>query len=385
VSIWINLEEMNYKFQTLIHEFIQMLKNVNQKQKDFNLKSLKWKLIVVNYLLYFSFIVIAQDTTPKDIYPSQIRLLATGDVNLGHWITPIIKSEGNHYPFTYVKDRLSQADFVFANLEAPFCTKGQPFPKNFVFDVPPVLVDVLTAGNINLVSLANNHTMDYGMPGLLSTIETLNKANIRHAGAGKDKGQAYKPALLEKYGIKIAFFSYTMTHPEEFWANDSKGGTAYPYANIVKDSLRYYDDKTDFIIVSFHWGKELQSIPEQYQSKMAHFVINAGADLVLGHHPHILQGIEKYKDRYIFYSFGNFIFASYSHKASESIIADIILSKDGLNKIEIIPINVDNYEVHFKPEILNGAEKVKVLAHLNTISLDLNNQQLIINESGNLN
>ena len=106
-------------------------------------------------------------------FNNQVRFMATGDLNLAHWITPIIEKEGKDYPFKYIKENLFAADIVFANLEAPFCNEGIPFEKNFVFKVPDTHINVLKAGNINLVSLANNHILDYGISCLENTVSLL--------------------------------------------------------------------------------------------------------------------------------------------------------------------------------------------------------------------
>lgn len=311
-----------------------------------------------------------------------VKLLAVGDVNCAHWITPILDASGTSYPYKNIKHLLSTGDLVIANLEAPFCEKGEPYPKNFVFKVPARHADVLKDGNINLVSLANNHILDYGIPGLVTTIETLKKASIFFAGAGENINDAYKPAFFRLKNMDIAFFSFSMTFPKSFWATDSTGGTAYPYFSIIKDSISAYRSRADFIIASFHWGKELTSIPKDYQRRMAHFVINSGADLIIGHHPHVLQGIEIYKEKYIFYSLGNFVFASYSNKAIDSMILEADLTKAGIKNIRIIPINVNNYEVHFRPIEMNGKNRARVINHLNETSLGLNNQRTILNSEG---
>ncbi len=339
------------------------------------------KLFFIYLFLVIAFFIYGQENNKND----SIKLLAAGDLNLAHWITPIINTRGANYPYKNIKHLLSTGDLVFANLEAPFCEKGEAYPKNFVFKVPPRHVDVLNAGNINLVSLANNHILDYGMQGLVSTRETLKKSNIYFAGAGENFSDAYKPTIIKKKNLEIAFFSYSMTFPKAFWATGSTGGTAYPYYNIIKDSISAYRSRVDYIIVSFHWGKELVSVPEEYQRKTAHLAINSGADLIIGHHPHVLQGIEIYKRKHIFYSFGNFIFASYSTKAIDSMILEAQLTKTGLINIRIIPINVNNYEVHFRPVEMSGTNKARVINHLNEISLQLNNQQTILDSDGYLN
>lgn len=329
--------------------------------------------------LIFSISILAQQYTK-----SEVHFIATGDLNLAHWITPVLDKQGREYPYKYIKNYLNKADLVFSNLEAPFCNEGQPFPKNFVFKVPEKHIKSLKAGNINLVSLANNHILDYGIACLESTIKLLRNENIQFAGAGLNYEDAHKPALFEINNIKFAFFSYSMTLPKFFFATDSSGGTAYPDRRILKKNIKLYNDKVDFILVSFHWGQELTEYPKEYQQKIAHLAIDCGADLILGHHPHVLQGIESYKGKIILYSLANFIFASYSRKAADSILLDLVFTKDGTRDIKILPINVNNYDVKFQPRIVIGEKKKSIIDYLNQISQKLNGNKKMITFEGDL-
>ena len=335
--------------------------------------------IILTYLLV-PFAIFSQNEISNNV-----RFIAAGDLNIAHWITPIIEKQGYDYPFKYIKEHLFSADLVFANLEAPFCESGEPYPKNFVFKVPEKHAQVLKSGNINLVSLANNHILDFGLSCLTSTVQVLKKEKIYCAGAGSDFNNAYKPAIFKINNIKFAFFAYSMTFPKYFFATDSTGGTAYPHKKILKDSISYYNDKVDHIIVSFHWGEELTEFPKEYQQNYARFAIDYGADIILGHHPHVLQGIEKYNNKFIIYSLGNFIFASYTNKASDSIMLDLQFSKTKIKDFKIVPINVNNYEVNFRPKIMHGENKAKIIQHIQSISDTLNNDLQIISSDGYLN
>lgn len=334
---------------------------------------------IIFFLLLLNLILFSQNKNQDEV-----RFLAAGDLNLAHWITPILDKNGKDYPFKFIKDYMLSADLVFSNLEAPFCNKGEPYPKNFVFKVPEKHVNVLKAGNINLVSLANNHILDYGMPCLESTVQLLQKEKINFAGAGTNYQKAHKPAIFEINNIKFAFFAYSMTLPKYFFATDSTGGTAYPKRKILRDSISFYNNKVDHIIVSFHWGKELSELPKEYQQNYARWAIDYGADLILGHHPHVLQGIEKYKNKIIAYSLANFIFASYSNKATDSIFLDLTFTKDQIKNFKIVPINVNNYQIHFQPTIMKNDNRTKVINYLNQISIDLNDNNKIFTLDGNL-
>ena len=147
-------------------------------------------------------------------------------------------------------------------------------------------------------------------------------------------------------------------------------------------SLKAWEDSVDFIVVSFHWGAEKSETPKDYQFFFAHLAIDSGADLVLGHHPHVLQGLEIYKNRLIAYSLGNFAFGSYSRFATDSIILNVYLTDDGLFYARCIPINVDNREVEFQPDFLIGEQGQAVVSKLMKLSLPLNSHQDILDHSG---
>lgn len=313
------------------------------------------------------------------LFSQSIKILAAGDVNLGHWVTPIVKKHGYNYPFKNLPDSLLKSDLFFVNLEAPFTKNGLAADKKFTFKSPPELVQVLNTANINMVSLANNHIMDFGKSGLLSTMEILSSKNIKYAGAGLNKNQAQRVSKINLNNQKIAFMSFSMTLPKRFWATDTSAGTAYPFLKMMTDSITFYKQSGYLPVISFHWGKELAELPEEYQVNYAHWAVNAGAALIFGHHPHVLQGVERYKNALIFYSLGNFIFASYSEKTPYSMIVNLHVSDGEIKNAEIIPIIVNNYNVKFAPRPAEEKERELVLRKINEISFALNQQKDIVN------
>jgi poly-gamma-glutamate capsule biosynthesis protein CapA/YwtB (metallophosphatase superfamily) len=312
------------------------------------------------------------------MFPS-ISIAAVGDIMIGNHTTEYIESYGVDYPFNGTSKVLSQADIAFANLESPFTHTGTKFEKKFNFKVPPDYARGLIRGGFDVVTLANNHILDYGMEGLKNTITVLDSIGLNHCGAGLTLDQAQQPAIIERNGFRIGFLGYSLVFPEEFWATRSRGGTNYP-TNLEKN-IRHADSLADFIVVTFHWGAEGMNYPKEYQKFFAHTAIDCGTDLVLGHHPHVLQGLEIYKNRLIAYSLGNFSFSSYSRRATESIILKVYLTASGLLFAKIIPVSVDNYEIAFQPEILSDNRAENILAHLRTYSEPLNPIN-IINDNG---
>ncbi len=322
------------------------------------------------------------DVGGEDENGDSLVILATGDTMLGSWAEITIPDSGFAYPFQYLTDYTETADIFFTNLEAPFGSGGTPFDKKYTFRVKPEMIEVLLAGKINLVSLANNHTMDFGPSCLQQTRELLDQHGIRHAGAGPNRKEARQPAIMEVKGKKIGFLAYSLTFPEEFWATDTSAGTCFPYEYFVFNDVARLDSTVDFVIVSCHWGQELMQTPKPYQVNLARRLIDHGADLILGHHPHVLQGVEFYKDRLIAYSLGNFIFGSYSESAKESILLRITLQSADISTVQAIPINVYNKEVDFRPLPLQGEMKEAFLHRWIRLSSELNSNPIGINSDG---
>lgn len=303
---------------------------------------------------------------------------------LGSWPEDVILEKGYGYPFEKIDSILKSGDIVFTNLEAPFGEGGAAFPKKYSFQVKPELVNVLETGHINLVSLANNHIMDFGEKSMLQTRALLEEKNIHYAGAGMNITQAREAATWRVGNRNIAFVAYSLTFPEEFWASDTSAGTCFPSHTFVYKDIRRLNAENDLVIVSCHWGQELLNTPKEYQVKLAHKLIDAGADLILGHHPHVIQGIEFYMGKLIAYSLGNFIFGSYSEIATESMILKIQIAEDNSISCKIVPINVYNAEIDFQPSPLNGEKREHFFRTIKDLSWELNNTPIVIRSDGEI-
>lgn len=301
---------------------------------------------------------------------------------LGTWVAPVLNKKGADYPYRQTRAYLRSADVAIANLEAPFTLYGHPFEKRFNFKVPPRFAKGLSDAGISVVNLANNHTLDYGILGLLSTLITLDDVGVKYCGAGMSAKEAHSPAIVRAGRFKIALFGYSMTFPVEFYAKSDTGGTAYPEPELMQAAISACRDTVDFVIASFHWGAEKRQTPKEYQIEFAHMAIDSGADLVLGHHPHVLQGFEIYKNRLIAYSLGNYAFGSYSRRAVDSIVLKTYLRKDGLRIAYCFPINVDNREVEFQPSPADSLRRTRIISTLRNLSIPLNNGRNIVRETG---
>ncbi len=310
---------------------------------------------------------------PAPAQPKEIRIAAVGDIMLGGTATPELRKYGYDYPFEQTQGILKQAQIVFGNLEGPLTGAGAPATsKQYVFRSPPDQVaPALARAGFNVVSLANNHTLDYGPEGLADTRAALDRAGIGYAGAGRNLAEARRPVYMVADGVTIAFLAYSLTFPEEFWAGPDTPGTAFGHERFVRADVKTAREKADIVVVSFHWGQEGKTELRDYQAQLGHAAIDAGAAAVLGHHPHILQGVERYKYGVILYSLGNFAFGSYSHIATRSTIALLTFRDGRWRELRLLPINVKNAEVVFQPRPLVGPDAAEVVEHMQRLSQSL--------------
>ncbi|MDI6739154.1 MAG: CapA family protein [Candidatus Edwardsbacteria bacterium] len=306
----------------------------------------------------------AQDSTRS----GRVTIAAVGDVMLGGSMAATVRAKGADYPFDRTRDILTRADIAIGNLEAPFGAKGKAFKKRFTFMVPPKHAAALRNAGFDVMALANNHIMDFGTEPLKTTLSLLDSLGIGHSGAGMDAAQARKPAMVERNGVKAAFLSYSRVHPTQFWAGRKKPGTAAADPASLAADVKQAKQQAKLVVVSFHWGAELMDRPKEYQVRLAHAAIDAGADLVLGHHPHVLQGLELYKGKLIAYSLGNFAFGSGSRRCTESVILLTEFRNDSLKSVAAVPLCVDNHRVNYQPAPVSGVEGRRILKHLNAIS-----------------
>ncbi len=306
--------------------------------------------------------------SPRWVTAQPIVVDATGDIMLAGKGTGIYTRMGYDYPFASLTGELKDCDIAVGNLEAPITRHGKEFTgKKYRFRVGPVAAKALRKAGFSVLTLANNHMMDYGGVGLEETLRHLDNAGIFHTGAGKNLDWARKPAVKSVGGKTIAFLAYSKTLPSQFYAGHDHPGTAPGFETLYARDISEAKSVADYVIVSFHWGAEKASTPRLYQVAAAHGAIDAGADVVIGHHPHVLQGVERYKNGIIFYSLGNFAFGSMSRSSDVGAIARITL-EDGIKEAEVIPLNVCNHEIRFQPKVLTGKRALDVMNRLDHLS-----------------
>jgi poly-gamma-glutamate synthesis protein (capsule biosynthesis protein) len=297
-----------------------------------------------------------------------IVINATGDIMLAGRLAPVIAQKGADYPFRELAPLLRQGDLAMGNLEAPFSRRGREFTgKRFRFRASPMAATGLKGAGFSLLTLANNHIMDFGAAALEDTLATMERQGIAVAGAGPNLTAARRPHLEVIRGRRLAFLAYSLTQPTEFFATPNGPGTAPAIPRLFEADIRAARTMADHVIVSFHWGQEGAPRPTPIQQAYARRAIDAGADAVIGHHPHVLQGMEYYGRGVILYSLGNLVFGSRGRTADLGAIARITLG-EGVPAVELIPVNLRFAEVGFQPRPLTAAERPAAAARLERLT-----------------
>lgn len=319
----------------------------------------------------------------------ELRFIAVGDIMPGRGVEYWIKQKGGGYEsaFAKVKPLLEQGDIVFGNLECPLTSSSKGLYKTgkIVLKASPESVTALTSAGFNLLSLSNNHIMDYYERGLFDTMELLDQHGIVHAGGGRNIDEAREMAVIEKNGLKIGLLAYTdmaeivfAGDPYlSFAAGPEKSGVAPRKYETVREDIGKNRDKVDLLVVSLHWGIEDSFRVTEEQVEFAHKLIDDGADLILGHHPHQFQGIEIYNGKPILYSMGNFLFDQNESENMESFIVDMKFEGNELAGLSAVPVRIIKKSY---VEIQTGADASELLARQADLSRRLGTEPVIEND-----
>lgn len=274
----------------------------------------------------------------------EVTLLFAGDVLLSDHVRNAYQQSGGVGGVLDDKFReeIEAADFFMVNQEFPFSSRGTAAEdKQYTFRLPPEQVSMFQEMGIDAVTLANNHALDFGRDALLDTCDTLDAAGILRTGAGADLEEAKKPVVVERKGVKIGILGATRVIPETGWAagKNHPGMLATYDAGIALEEIRRMRAECDYVVVFVHWGIEREETPQEYQRTLGRQYIDAGADLVVGSHPHVLQGIEYHQGKPIVYSLGNFVFGSSIPKTA---LLRVTLPLDGMGmaneaRLQLIP------------------------------------------------
>lgn len=341
-----------------IEEQIEEIKHVNDKYAD-----------VLNDPAY----MVENNIYAKDAAdPTQVSVAFAGDIlfDPGYAVMSKLQQNGGQISAGIAPDLIEEmrsADIMVLNNEFPYSDRGTPTPeKQFTFRARPQTVSYLGDLGVDLVSLANNHAYDYGETAFLDTMDTLAQAGIAYVGAGRNLQEARRPVYYIINNMKIAFVAATqierLDNPDTKGATDTSAGVFRCWnGDNLLETVWEARQNSDFVIVFLHWGTENQDTIDWAQEKQAPEVAEAGADLIIGAHPHCLQQISMVNGVPVVYSLGNFWFNS---KTVDTGMVKVVLNENGLQSLQFIPC----LQSGCKTSLVQGEEKRRILNYMRGLS-----------------
>jgi poly-gamma-glutamate synthesis protein (capsule biosynthesis protein) len=266
----------------------------------------------------------------------RVRIAIGGDIIFSRGVSQIARARGLGYFFEPIAPLLREADWTVLNMEGCISTRGAPLPKEYTFRAPPDLAAHLRLAGVSMVSLGNNHSMDYGATALLDTMDYLWQAGVWWAGAGANRAAAAQPVYVDLGGLRVAFVCFTAVVPRGFPAGARTPGVAT--LDAVLPTLHEVRANADTLVVIPHWGDEGTTRPNPKQRRIAQLLADAGATLIVGHHPHVVQGYARVGAAHVFYSVGNFIHTPRSRLARQAVLLQATLDKSGVCEVQPIPL-----------------------------------------------
>jgi poly-gamma-glutamate synthesis protein (capsule biosynthesis protein) len=300
-------------------------------------------------------------------------LRIVGDIMLGGSVIEKIKENGTSFPFEKLTREMEPSDIFFGNLECPLFGSNQPpITNKILLQSNPLVIEGIKESGINIVSLANNHSFDYGFEAFRETRSALEKNGIKCVGGGKNIIEASKFTLFEVNGLRFGFLGYCSEEAAcKHFASDSLYGVAPVEPERIKKDIKKAKSETDFVIVSLHWGYEFRDYPSPENIRIARDLIENGATLVTGTHTHVFQGYEKYRNGLILYDLGSFIFGDIlinkpfkykfflkKRKHKEGIIVDCVFNKKRLIDYKFTPLLIN---LDFQATAPDSRERQKIV------------------------
>ena len=272
-----------------------------------------------------------------------VTLVAVGDVMLGRGVADDIKRHGADWLFAPTADISRGADIAFCNLECALSRDAPLLPKRFAFRGDPDCAHALSQAGYDVVCLANNHSMDCHIAGLRDTMRALTDVGVAYVGAGDDRRAARGPLILRRRGLRIAFLARSMFIPEGVVLVDDRPAVAILDPDAITRDVRAAAREADVVVVSLHWGIEYSPYPTDWQRRIAHQIVDAGADVVIGHHPHCVQEVERYRGAVIAYSLGNFVFDTSRERARHGLMLRCRLGRRGIVAVDTVPLMLKDH------------------------------------------
>ena len=308
--------------------------------------------------------------SPTPTTAPTFSVTAGGDVIGGFGVSGVVASMGSSL-FKSIAPTFEKSDFGFVNLESPLTTGGDAQGwKDVVIKGNPDLAPAMAKSGINVVTMANNHAGDMGDSGLLDSIEYCDQNGITVVGAGKDLKQARAGAVLKTDdGAKVAFLGFSDVLPVGYPATSTSPGTSPGRADLsaVKAAIKAAKKRADYVIVGWHWNFEYKRAPSYLEENEGKAAIDAGADIVFAHHPHLLDGVEAYHGGLIFYSLGNLVFSGFSGETAETVLVRAKVSEDGIDA-QLIPVVGGGSGV---PSLATGSQADSILQRFKGFSASL--------------
>jgi len=302
-----------------------------------------------------AFPISATRVVPSVVETPVGRMLAVGDIMLGRYVETLMRRSGDAYPFEGVADYLQGFDNVFGNLEGPILDDAAQTPNfSTVFAFKPFVASLLKNNNVTMVSLANNHTFDFGEEGYLQTKRILRRQTITPIGNPRSVDEGSLGTL--QYGNRSVRVIAVQDVSSRINQDD------------LLSAIMAQDQNDAYIMVAIHWGDEYEQVANQHQVSLAHAMVDAGADVVIGHHPHVVQNIEEYHGQLIFYSLGNFIFDQYFSAETQEGLAVAIDFFDEEEHFSLVPM-ISTLSQPRKMDDVRAKEWLKSLAETSSETL----------------
>ncbi len=297
--------------------------------------------------------------TYRDLENDESTLLFVGDIMLSENRgvgKQINKYQNVKYPFLKIADKLRSADLAFGNLEGPISSRGKDMGGKYSFRAEPRVIEGLRFAGFDIMSIANNHIFDWGEEAFDDTLLILRSNDIDAVGGGINYTKANVPVIKNVNGTKIAFLAYS-TVDYDINAFNAEGGISGKSSFDLKNTKRAVKrikelGIADIVAVSFHWGEEYKTRSNIGQQNIARTLVESGADIIIGHHPHVVQEIERYKEGWIVYSLGNFVFdQSFSEETMRGLMIEVKVDNKSKTISSIVPIDIEISET-FQPKVL---------------------------------
>lgn len=276
----------------------------------------------------------------------ELLIHGTGDVVVDPDYIPNFRTNGYDYAWSGIDGLFRRDDLSVINLECTMSDLGDPLPKTFIFRCDTEALDEMLDAGVEVVNLGNNHAYDHGPEALVDSVRNIREAGMAPVGAGADAREALEPALFEIDGWKIAVVGIDeVVDPfPEAVATDDKPGTAAGHdRDAMVRAIRAAERVADLVIVTIHWGVELDLEPRDYQVEEAHLFIDAGADIIFGHHAHRLQPMDVIEGKPVFWGLGNFVFPRFSVAGGTSGVAEVRVRPNGAMQARIIPAFIEDH------------------------------------------